>query len=59
MKQNYQQLQNVYLNSFQNKYLYYAIDDILYLLKSNLVEQANLVRYFIFSCSCITKQSFH
>ena len=24
------------LNSFQNKYLYYAIDDILYLLKSNL-----------------------
>lgn len=23
------------LNSFQNKYIYYAIDDILYLLKSN------------------------
>ena len=31
------------LNSFQNKYLYYAIDDILYLLKSNLVEQENLL----------------
>ena len=31
------------LNSFQNKYLYYAIDDILYLFKSNLVEQENLL----------------
>ena len=31
------------LNSFQNKYLYYAIDDILYLLKSHLVEQENLL----------------
>ena len=31
------------LNSFQNKYLYYAIDDLLYLLKSNLVEQENLL----------------
>ena len=31
------------LNSFQNKYLYYAIDDILYLLKSNLIEQENLL----------------
>lgn len=31
------------LNSFQNKYLYYAIDDILYLLKSNLPEQENLL----------------
>ena len=31
------------LNSFQNKYLYYAIDDILYLLKSNLVEQKILL----------------
>ena len=30
------------LNSFQNKYLYYVIDDILYLLKSNLVDQENL-----------------
>lgn len=31
------------LNSFQNKYLYYAIDDILYSLKSNLVDQQNLL----------------
>ena len=31
------------LNSFQNKYLYYAIDDILYLLKSNPIEQENLL----------------
>ena len=31
------------LNSFRNKYLYYAIDDILYLLKSNPIEQENLL----------------
>ena len=31
------------LNSFKNKYLYYAIDDILYLLKSDPVEQENLL----------------
>ena len=31
------------LNSFQNKYIYYAIDDILYSLKSNPVEQENLL----------------
>lgn len=31
------------LNSFQNKYLYYAIDDILYLLKSNPIERNNLL----------------
>jgi hypothetical protein len=31
------------LNSFQNKYLYYAIDDILYLLKSNPIERDNLL----------------
>lgn len=31
------------LNSFQNKYIYYAIDDILYLLKSNPVERDNLL----------------
>jgi hypothetical protein len=30
-------------NSFQNKYLYYAIDDILYLLKSNPIERDNLL----------------
>lgn len=31
------------LNSFHNKYLYYAIDDILYSFKSNLYEQENLL----------------
>jgi hypothetical protein len=31
------------LNSFQKKYFYYAIDDILYVLKSNPVERTNLL----------------
>ena len=31
------------LNSFQNKYIYYAIDDILYLLKSNPSEREDLL----------------
>ena len=31
------------LNSFQDKYLYYAIDDILDLLKSNPIERDNLL----------------
>ena len=31
------------LNSFQNKYLYYAIDDILYSLKFNSIERDNLL----------------
>ena len=31
------------LNSFQNKYIYYAIDDILYSLKSSPIEQDNLL----------------
>jgi hypothetical protein len=31
------------LNSFRNKYIYYAIDDILYLLKSNPVERESLL----------------
>lgn len=31
------------LNSFQNKYLYYAIDDILYSFKSNPSERENLL----------------
>jgi hypothetical protein len=31
------------LNSFQNKYIYYAIDDILYSLKSNSIERDNLL----------------
>ena len=31
------------LNSFKNKYLYYAIDDVLYLLKSQPRERDNLL----------------
>jgi hypothetical protein len=31
------------LNSFQNKYIYYAIDDILYALKANPRERDNLL----------------
>ena len=31
------------LNSFQNKYIYYAIDDILYSMKSNSLERDNLL----------------
>ena len=31
------------LTSFKNKYIYYAIDDILYLLKSNPVEKESLL----------------
>ena len=31
------------LNSFHNKYIYYAIDDILYSLKSNPTERDNLL----------------
>ena len=31
------------LNSFQNKYIYYAIDDILYGFKSNPIERDNLL----------------
>jgi hypothetical protein len=30
-------------NSFEKKYLYYAIDDILYLLKANPIERDNLL----------------
>lgn len=33
----------IILNSFQNKYIYYAIDDILYLLKGNPSERNNLL----------------
>ena len=33
----------VILNSFRNKYIYYAIDDILYGLKSTPVERDNLL----------------
>ena len=31
------------LNNFQNKYIYYAIDDILYSLKSKPIERDNLL----------------
>ena len=31
------------LNSFQNKYIYYAIDDILYSLKAKPIERDNLL----------------
>jgi hypothetical protein len=31
------------LNSFHNKYIYYAIDDILYTLKSSPIERDNLL----------------
>lgn len=31
------------LNSFQNKYIYYAIDDILYLFELNQTERENLL----------------
>ena len=31
------------LNSFQNKYIYYAIDDILYTLKSSQIERDNIL----------------
>ena len=31
------------LSSFQNKYIYYAIDDILYSFKSNPIERDNLL----------------
>jgi hypothetical protein len=33
------------LNSFQNKYIYYAIDDILYSFKSNTKERDNLLAF--------------
>jgi len=32
------------LKNFQNKYIYYAIDDILYLLKSKPIERDNLLK---------------
>ncbi len=33
----------ILLNSFQNKYIYYAIDDILYFLKGNPTDRDNLL----------------
>ena len=43
MIKNYPALAKFILNSFKNKYIYYAIDDILYLLKSNPVERESLL----------------
>jgi hypothetical protein len=36
-------LAKVIFNSFQNKYIYYAIDDILYSFRANPVERENLL----------------
>ena len=38
-EKNFSSITKLLLNSFQNKYLYYAIDDILYSLKSNPIER--------------------
>jgi len=45
------------LNSFQNKYIYYAIDDLLYLLKSNPIEQDNLLS-IIYSSILLLQNNF-
>lgn len=42
-ERNLSSLTKLLLNSFQHKYLYYAIDDILYLLKSNPIERDNVL----------------
>ena len=42
-EQNLSSLAKLLLNSFQNKYLYYAVDDIIYSLKSNPIERDNLL----------------
>ena len=42
-EQNLSSLAKFLLNSFQNKYLYYAVDDIIYSLKSNPIERDNLL----------------
>ena len=42
-EKNLSPIAKVILNSFQNKYIYYAIDDILYLLKANTNERDNLL----------------
>lgn len=43
MKKNLSSTGKLLLNSFQNKYLYYAVDDISYLLKSTPIERDNLL----------------
>lgn len=45
------------LSTFQNKYIYYAIDDILYLLHSNLKEQENLLELFYSSMLSLHNES--
>jgi hypothetical protein len=42
-EKNLSSITKLFLHSFQNKYLYYAIDDILYSLESDPVEQNNLL----------------
>jgi hypothetical protein len=42
-ERNLSPIAKLLLNSFQNKYLYYAIDDILYSLKSNSIERDNIL----------------
>nr|YP_010448111.1 hypothetical protein NRL27_pgp088 [Nitzschia dubiiformis]UTQ75592.1 hypothetical protein [Nitzschia dubiiformis] len=42
-EKNLSSIAKLLLNSFQNKYFYYAIDDILYLLNSNPIERDNLL----------------
>ena len=42
-KKNLSPIAKVILNNFQNKYIYYAIDDILYTLRYNPNERDNLL----------------
>ena len=42
-EQKLSSISKLLLKSFRNKYIYYAIDDILYSLKYNSVEQKNLL----------------
>ena len=42
-EKTFSSLAKLLLNSFQNKYLYYAIDDILYGLRTNPIERDNLL----------------
>ena len=46
------------LNSFQNKYIYYAIDDILYGSKSNLNEQDSLLT-ILYSAIIFLQNNFY
>lgn len=45
------------LNSFQNKYIHYAIDDILYFLKLNSLERDNLLE-ILYSLMISLQNSF-